>query len=271
MSKQENILAFILASLKGEIQRIDLNNLLAFVSTHIKDENFFKFIMTDMGIFSYELENIIKKYKEKNLLNSNGVISIINKKEISTRAQKVHIDMQMNILKLIKKFHSDTKASLECIAKEFMAPKNKMPENILFTAGYEGRSVDAFIQRILKAGIHTLVDVRYNPVSRKFGFSKGQLSSICHSVNITYNHMQSLGIPSESRKKLNCKQDYQNLFSEYEKNILDVNIEEQEKLIKIASITPTVLICYEADKELCHRTRLAKRISKKSGMKVVDI
>lgn len=83
--------------------------------------------------------------------------------------------------------------------------------------------------------------------------------------------MQSLGIPSESRKKLNCKQDYQNLFSEYEKNILDVNIEEQEKLIKIASITPTVLICYEADKELCHRTRLAKRISKKSGMKVVDI
>ena len=54
MSKQEYTLAFVLSSLKKDIQRIDLNNLLAFISANIAHENSFDFVMSNSGIFSYE-------------------------------------------------------------------------------------------------------------------------------------------------------------------------------------------------------------------------
>ncbi len=44
MSKQEYTLAFVLSSLKKDIQRIDLNNLLAFISANIVHENSFDFV-----------------------------------------------------------------------------------------------------------------------------------------------------------------------------------------------------------------------------------
>lgn len=271
MSKQEYTLAFVLSSLKKDIQRIDLYNLLAFISASVEQENSFNFVMSNSGIFSYELENTIKRFKEKSILNANGVVSIENINEISTRAQRISVDDQMNILKLIKEFYTNPQTSLTKIAESYSRPTKSAQKNTIFTAGYEGVGVDSFIRRIMNAGIKNLVDVRCNPISRKFGFSKGQLSGICESVNIAYSHIPALGIPSESRKSLTCKNDYQTLFAEYEKTVLESTIQEQENLIEVACAAPTVLICFEADKNMCHRTRLAKRISKKSGMKILDI
>lgn len=271
MSKQEYTLAFVLSSLKKDIQRIDLNNLLAFISANIVHENSFDFVMSNSGIFSYELENTIKRFKEKRILNANGIVSIENIDEISSRAQRVSVDDQMNILKLIKEFYTNPQDSLSKIADLYTQSAKHAQKNTIFTAGYEGVSVDSFILRILNAGIKNIVDVRCNPISRKFGFSKGQLSGICESVNLAYSHIPTLGIPSESRKSLTCKNDYQVLFAEYERTILENTNQEQESLIEVAYAAPTVLICFEADKNMCHRTRLAKRISKKSGMKIMDI
>lgn len=45
----------------------------------------------------------------------------------------------------------------------------------VYTMGYEGRSVDSFLNRLLRAGIRRIVDVRANPVSRKYGFAGGSL------------------------------------------------------------------------------------------------
>ena len=42
----------------------------------------------------------------------------------------------------------------------------------IFTFGYEGLPLKAFIARLKSAGIQTVVDVRANPLSRKPGFSK---------------------------------------------------------------------------------------------------
>ena len=271
MSKQEYTLAFVLSSLKKDIQRIDLNNLLAFISANIAHENSFDFVMSNSGIFSYELENTIKRFKEKRILNANGIVSIENIDEISSRAQRVRVDDQMNILKLIKEFYTNPQDSLSKIADLYTQSAKHAQKNTIFTAGYEGVSVDSFILRILNAGIKNIVDVRCNPISRKFGFSKGQLSGFCESVNLAYSHIPALGIPSESRKSLTCKNDYQVLFAEYERTILENTNQEQENLIEVAYAAPTVLICFEADKNMCHRTRLAKRISKKSGMKIMDI
>lgn len=45
----------------------------------------------------------------------------------------------------------------------------------LFTFGYEGLDIDAFVDRALAAGVRTIVDVRELPLSRKKGFSKNPL------------------------------------------------------------------------------------------------
>ncbi|MBK6650144.1 MAG: DUF488 domain-containing protein [Betaproteobacteria bacterium] len=42
----------------------------------------------------------------------------------------------------------------------------------LFTLGYEGLTIDAFIARLQAAQVKTVVDVRELPLSRKKGFSK---------------------------------------------------------------------------------------------------
>ena len=51
---------------------------------------------------------------------------------------------------------------------------------LLFTLGYEGLTIDAFIARRQTAQVKTAVDVRELPLSRKKGFSK---STFCAALS----------------------------------------------------------------------------------------
>jgi len=44
------------------------------------------------------------------------------------------------------------------------------------TIGYEGSSLEGYLNRLLHAGVTLLCDVRRNPLSRKYGFSKSTLA-----------------------------------------------------------------------------------------------
>jgi hypothetical protein len=46
----------------------------------------------------------------------------------------------------------------------------------LCTIGYEGSTLENYLNRLLCDGVTVLCDVRRNPLSRKYGFSKGTLS-----------------------------------------------------------------------------------------------
>lgn len=37
----------------------------------------------------------------------------------------------------------------------------------IYTAGYEGFQIDAFLNRLIRAGIRKLIDVRHNPIARR--------------------------------------------------------------------------------------------------------
>jgi hypothetical protein len=58
----------------------------------------------------------------------------------------------------------------------------------LFTIGYEGLTLENYLNQLLRANITLLCDVRRNPISRKYGFSKRTLSNACAGVGITYRH-----------------------------------------------------------------------------------
>ena len=131
----------------------------------------------------------------------------------------------------------------------------------LFTIGYEGRSLEEYLNRLLIFGVRTLCDVRKNAYSQKYGFSKAQLQQACEGVGIKYVHIPELGIESDQRQALYSQADYDILFEKYRKTVLASSDEQIERIIKmIDSDERVALTCFEKDVNQCHRTQIARRI-----------
>jgi len=141
----------------------------------------------------------------------------------------------------------------------------------VYTAGYEGKSVDAFFNHLLKNGIRLIVDVRANPVSRRYGFSKRQFSEIARRLGLDYCHMPELGIPSKYRGDLSDFDSYQRLMKQYEQEMIPRLGDEIDEVGKLMMETPAVLVCVEKDVRCCHRSRLADAVSRKTGLEVKHI
>ncbi|MBN1822605.1 MAG: DUF488 domain-containing protein [Prolixibacteraceae bacterium] len=131
----------------------------------------------------------------------------------------------------------------------------------IFTIGYEGKSLENYLNILIQQNIKILCDVRKNPLSRKYGFAKKTLQNACESVNIKYIHLPELGIISKKRKKLNSQNDYDRLFIDYEKEILPTHQKEIKFILSlIKNYGRVALTCYEALPKQCHRTRVANAV-----------
>ncbi|MFH0760725.1 MAG: DUF488 domain-containing protein [Bacteroidota bacterium] len=129
----------------------------------------------------------------------------------------------------------------------------------LYTIGYEGRSLDQYLSMLIQNQITVLIDVRKNPLSRKFGFSKTTLSNVCNKLNIGYVHLPELGIPGEFRKNLNTQADYDDLFSLYRREILPGQSSSIQKIISLITDYKSVaLTCFELSPDHCHRSVISK-------------
>ncbi len=133
---------------------------------------------------------------------------------------------------------------------------------VLFTIGYEGVSLEEYLNKLIQNGVKVLVDVRNNPISMKYGFSKSQLVTSCNSVSIEYVHFPEVGILSEQRQQLNNQADYDSLFEIYKSKNLKNTVETQHKiLILLQKYKRIALTCFEANICQCHRKHLAEAIS----------
>ena len=129
------------------------------------------------------------------------------------------------------------------------------------TIGYEGLSIDCLLNTLMREGIQCLVDVRRNPVARRYGFHRSTLSRLCTKVNIEYIHVPEVGIPSELRQNLNDQEAYDRLFARYESELLPAAQPAVQQIAKVVAEKPSALMCMEADPATCHRTRLGQRIA----------
>lgn len=150
--------------------------------------------------------------------------------------------------------------------------KQPRPEGALaaWTAGYEGLSVDAFLNRLLERGIRRLVDVRHHPVARRYGFHGRTLAGLCTKLDIEYVHLPQLGIAGHLRRHLQGPGDYAALFADYDR-YLDEHDDEVRRVADLMKRKPSVLVCVEADPNRCHRTCLARRIAGIAGLAVGDL
>lgn len=141
--------------------------------------------------------------------------------------------------------------------------KRVYTESVLFSIGYEGISLETYINRLIINDVHVLCDVRKNAYSQKYGFSKSQLQKACEGVGIRYEHVSDLGIESEQRQHLQSQTDYDQLFERYEQTTL---IKYREALMHLRSLLDTdkriAVTCFEKDPAQCHRTRVAKALMK---------
>ena len=143
--------------------------------------------------------------------------------------------------------------------------KKEGNETILFTIGYEGISLEKYLNKLVTNDVKLLVDVRKNPLSMKFGFSKSLLKKYCESLNIEYIHIPEVGINSDQRQELHTQADYDALFESYKKTTLKETSIYQENIIELLlKYHRIALTCFEADVCQCHRKHLAETIEKKA-------
>jgi len=151
------------------------------------------------------------------------------------------------------------------IRKLAKRPKAKLK---VFTAGYEGRSVDSFLNLLLQSGIRQLVDVRKNPIARRYGFHRSTLDRLCGKLGINYEHVPALGIRSDKRQNLDAPGARDRLFKDYEATTLKQESQSIDSVVNLVKKTPSVLVCMEANHTCCHRSHLANVVAKRSGLPV---
>ncbi|NQT14555.1 MAG: DUF488 domain-containing protein [Planctomycetes bacterium] len=150
-------------------------------------------------------------------------------------------------------------------------PECPAAQTSIYTAGYEGKSVDRFFNDLLRVGIREVVDVRSNPASRKYGFSKKSLRSIGEKLSLEYHHVPELGIPSDERQALDDDDAYERLLSRYERHVIPKQLDHVRELATRMTEKPSVLVCMEAEVSRCHRGRLANALADVTGLPVVHL
>jgi uncharacterized protein (DUF488 family) len=142
----------------------------------------------------------------------------------------------------------------------------------LFTIGYEKAKPDAVMAELKRARVKLLVDTRAVAASRKPGFSKRQLAATLDENGIAYLHLQKLGTPDEGRQAARAGK-LDTLWKIYAKHLKTPEaIEAMDELVSIVKSGQSVcLLCYERDKDCCHRTRIAEIVHERTGVSVVDL
>lgn len=199
----------------------------------IKDQNAIKYIKSQFG--EYSKDELVKlTYRDYPYYAINSTIAV-------------------NILS------PDERAKIE-------KQKPSKSETVLFTIGYEGISLEEYLNKLIYNDVRLLCDVRKNSLSMKYGFSKSQLQKACKGVGIEYIHIPEVGIESDKRQDLNTQADYNKLFVFYKEHILRNETEKQKEILSLLERKKRIaLTCFEANIYQCHRKHLAESISKMKG------
>ncbi|MGB4511960.1 MAG: DUF488 family protein [Thermacetogeniaceae bacterium] len=281
--RQRFLLAFI-RQLHDSVTATDLQKLV-FLYTMKEGCDFYEFIPYKYGAYSFQLAEDI------DILRRDGYLSIESKAGIKIIKATGEYPQESTFRiasergnDLIRKTYRDypyyainseitDRLFQGNEAERIKSEKNKYTKSgqVLFTIGYEGKSIEGFINTLIQNGVRLLCDVRKNPVSRKFGFSKRKLKHITETVGIGYVHIPDLGIESRKRSSLETLDDYECLFRGYAKTLLNLK-PQLEWLYSLLAIHDRVaLMCYEKDADMCHRHVIRDYLTKKHLIRSVDL
>ncbi|GCF11070.1 DUF488 domain-containing protein [Dictyobacter arantiisoli] len=139
----------------------------------------------------------------------------------------------------------------------------------LLTLGYEGLTIDGYLDILLSHQVKAIIDVRKNPISMKQGFSKKQFAAAAQMAGLTYIHIPDLGIPALLRKNLTNDDAYKNLFAYYAAEILPEHHDALEHVKALSrDFERVALTCFEANPMCCHRHKIVEQLQGDPNFKV---
>lgn len=281
MFYRRKIILALLQLFEGELEKIRLQKLL-FLFTQRQEKAEYDFIPYKFGCYSYsanadlttmaskgmlteteshfksnEKTDYLKALKETDKKQLQEIKMLYGKMTANTLMKHTYINFPYWATKSIKAESILTSDEFEKVNKS----KPKSNKTVLFTIGYEGISLEEYLNRLLKNDVKILVDVRNNPLSMKYGFSKSQLKRYCENLGIQYMHFPEVGIQAEQRQELNAQTDYDKLFALYRKSNLTKTVPTQTVILNLLKQHKRIaLTCFEANICQCHRKHLAEAI-----------
>ena len=255
---------------------------LVFLLTQMQQEANYDFVPYRYGCYSYSLKADLQAMVKRDWLSENEKAFRTKTKkkyfkELTTKDQKLvtetierYGNMKADAITKHTYLNFPYYATKSIIAERLLPEqyfkkviKARTSDNsiTLFTIGYEGISLEEYLNRLIKNNVKLLVDVRKNPLSQKYGFSKKTLSSFCGRLGIDYIHIPEVGIDSNKRTELNTQADYDELFKEYRETVLNDTAHSQNTIFELlVRYKRIALTCFEADTCQCHRTHLAEKL-----------
>lgn len=272
MYERRKIILNLLKKFDGEIYRTKFYKLL-FLFCNKQEKPAYNFVPYQFGCYSFLAEKDISVLKKYGYLESSEKIKIKILPENIDIPKKALTDIE-NVFDNFRNISSSDLISFVYTNFPYYSQKSRIKEKflsedvlkklsvknderIIYSIGYEGKDIDIYLNSLIKHNVTLLCDVRKNPISMKFGFSKKQLKDYCEKLDINYLHLPHFGIESGKRKNLNTAADYGKLFSYYKKEVLPVSTQNIEKLINVISSHQKIAFtCFEADANMCHRSYL---------------
>jgi len=281
MYYRRKILLSILQVFDNRLEKLRLQKLL-FLYNRLQSDKSFHFVPYKYGCYSFQANADLKTMIKYNLVVDENITWLktdvtdylvqLKQKDLQALKNLVNIHGNKTAQELIHYTYTNfpyfaTKSIIakDCLTKdEFTKISKTIPvknETKLYSIGYEGISLEEYLNKLLINDIKVLCDVRKNSLSMKYGFSKSQLRHACENLDIKYVHLPDLGIESECRQELNTQADYDKLFAEYRRTTLKDTSEQQKQLIDLVNQYKRVAItCFEANINQCHRKHLAEAI-----------
>jgi len=259
--RQRFLLAFI-RQLEGGVASTDLQKLV-FLNTMADGSEFYEFVPYRFGAYSFQLA------EDVDILRRDGYLSVESARIRATGEYsrevlfRIAVERGDNLIRKAYRQYPYYAINSEIIDRVFHGEDADRIRNekknytqtgqTLYTIGYEGRSIEAFVNALIQNDIRLLCDVRKNPLSRKFGFSKGKLEHIMDTIGTEYIHIPALGIESDKRCSLETEDDYRRLFSEYAKTLQRLKPHLERVYSMLRTSRRIAIMCYEREPAMCHR------------------
>ncbi|MFA6440777.1 MAG: DUF488 family protein [Sterolibacterium sp.] len=286
--RQKTLLA-LLDALGGNVGSLDFQKLLFLYCQDLQQTPSYEFVPYRYGGFSFT------SYADKRRLIESGLLADEERAWKLTKAGRAATSVIPAVRQKIGRFvqhyeglRDDALVTEAYRRHPYYAIRSEMAERLLAnepqsmaavlaarpkpgkpgvcTIGYEGRSLEGYLNRLISTGVTLLCDVRRNPLSRKYGFSKGTLAKGCEGVGIRYEHLPELGIASEERRELETQADYDALFAVYRRDTLPQQARALAQIQQWVNQGERVaLTCFEALPQQCHRHCVADALQHQFG------
>jgi uncharacterized protein (DUF488 family) len=287
MYYRRKILLALIEVFEGRLKKTDCQKLL-FLFCQLTGKNHYDFFPYHFGAFSFTA------YYDKNRLTAMGLLRAEEDFHLyacKSFLSEVHPSDQSTLHKLSSQLQ--TTRGKELIRRTYLeyphfACRSKIVHDLLkaseiervryfwnndntpclFTLGYEKLTIDAYLNRLIVNNIAAVIDVRNNPQSMKYGFSKKALSDYVESAGLKYFHIPELGIPSTLRKNLGSLMSYKKLFEQYETQIIPKQTAALRRLrTLLAEHGRVTLMCFETNHLFCHRHKIVNFLKRDGSFK----